>query len=95
MNPDKKDKIRAAISHGEHAEATLKRLDWAFVELREDCRSALVHSVRTKAGDAEILAGAYEFAALENVYEKFYQKVVSGRKAQKAATRLEESEAMK
>ncbi len=91
----RRDKLQDAIFKGEQAEATLKQFDWVFVELREECRSSLVHSVRTKAGDAEILAGAYEFASLENVYEKLYQKVVTGRKAQKEATRLEESEAAK
>ena len=77
-------KLQQAVFDGEQAEASLRQMDSLFVEMREECRSALIHSVRTKAGDAEVLAGAYELAALEKTYEKLYQKVRTGRKAQQA-----------
>ena len=77
-------KLQQAVFDGEQAEAILREMDGFFVEMREECRSTLIHSVRTKAGDAEVLAGAYELTALENTYEKLYQKVRTGRKAQQA-----------
>ena len=87
--PEKRDQLRTAIWAGEQAERLLKELDPKFVELKERYRSNLVNCVRTHAEDREIVLAASRVAALEDLYEEFYQTAVTGRRAQAAATKLE------
>jgi len=88
---ERRDKLDNAIFKGTQAENLLKRLDPKFVELRELYRGNLVHAVRMKSGEDSILMDAYRIAALEDLYESIYQDAVTGRKAQKEATLIEES----
>ncbi len=94
MNKEQtKEKLRAQIFEGENAKALLKQLDPRFVQIREQYRSDLVHSVRTKADEKAILMDACKIAALEDLYETIYQDAVTGARAQEKATQIEQSEA--
>lgn len=90
-----KEKLRSKIFEGENAKALLKQLDPRFVKIREEYRSDLVHSVRTKADEKDILMDAFKIAALEDLYESIYQDALTGAMAQEKATQIEESEAAK
>ncbi len=87
--PEIRDRLASLIGSGVEAQGLLKKLDPAFVELREYFRGNLVQAVRNKAEDREIVLQACNIAALEEIYSLFYQKAVTGARAQQAATELE------
>lgn len=87
--PEIRDKLYSLIGAGADAQALLKGLDPAFVELREHFRGRLVQSVRQHKEDREIIQDACLIAALEEIYDFFYQQAATGARAQKAATELE------
>jgi len=89
--PEVREELRNRVARGVESLSALKALDGKFVSLREMYRSQLVSTVRNKAGNEEIVLGAVRIAALEDLYEDFYQDVVSGRKAEKMETQLEEA----
>jgi len=88
-SPEIRDKLADLIGKGADSHMLLQRLDPAFVELREYFRGNLVQSVRNKAEDREIVLEACKIAALEEIYNLFYQQAATGARAQKAATELE------
>lgn len=92
-DPELEDKLRGLMIKGADAQALLKQLDPAFVELRERYRSDLVHSVRTKADQQTLMVDACRIAALEDLYQEFFNDAQSGARAQKMATEIERSEA--
>ncbi len=92
-DPELEDKLRGLMIKGADAQALLQKLDPAFVELRERYRSNLVHSVRTKADQQTLLTDACRIAALEDLYQEFFNHAQSGARAQKMATQIERSEA--
>jgi len=87
--PELRERLSTAIGKGVEAQDLLRRMDPLFVALRERYRAAMVHSVRQKAEEREIVLGAARITALEDLYESIYQDAVTGARATKAATELE------
>ena len=88
-SPEVRDRLHTLIGKGAEAQMLLKKLDPAFVQLREHFRGNLVQSVRQNAEDREIIQNACLITALEEIYNLFYQDAATGARAQKAATELE------
>ena len=88
-----RDRLAGAIIEGENAEALLKQLDPVFEQMQQVYLQMLTDSVRQKAEDSEIVLNACKITALDDLYASIHGKAVTGRRAQKDATRLEEANA--
>ena len=89
--PKLRDKLAGAMIEGENAERLLKELDPVFESLQGIYLDALTNSVRLNAEEREITLNACKITALDDLYANIRGKAVTGRRAQKTATILEEA----